>query len=137
MAESTRIQKDIVSQLSDSTNTLLRGDSHDSTLRYALNDEAVEKAKAQACGFFSRIDAFVKDDKTWLLEGSTPTALDAHCVTYIARLAEAGNSNLIPARLQEYAKLAMARPEWQSVTEGKPTLWNVYLRDHLIPAMQK
>jgi len=69
--------------------------------------------------------------------GSSATILDAHCVPFIARLMEAGNEDLVPLKVQNYAKLAMSGHQWQSVQEGKPTLWDVYLRDRLIPMSRK
>jgi hypothetical protein len=73
----------------------------------------------------------------WVFGGPSATALDAHCVPFIARLMEAGNDNLVPLKMQDYARWAMSRDEWKSLMQGKPTLWDVYLRDHLIPLSRK
>jgi hypothetical protein len=73
----------------------------------------------------------------WILSTSSATALDAHCVPFIARLIEADNADLVSLKVQTYAEQAMAELEWKSVTKDKPTLWDVYLRDHLIPSMEK
>jgi glutathione S-transferase len=107
--------------------------SYDSTLRYALTANAVEKAKAQTMQFFNQFQEHLISATGWSFGGSSATALDAYLVPFIARLTEAENGDLVPPKLQEYAQWAMDRPEWQSVMRGKPTLFSVYNRDYLIP----
>ena len=55
------------------------------------------------------------------------TALDAHTVPFVARLLDAGRSDLVPEAVRQYAERAMARPEWQGVTKGRPTMFQVWL----------
>lgn len=109
-------------------------ESYNSTLRYGLKASAVEEAKSQATQFFAHVHEHLADSSGWIFGGSSATALDAHCIVFVARLIEAENGDLVPPRLQEYARWAMSGSEWQSVMEGRPTLWTVYLRDTLIPA---
>jgi hypothetical protein len=122
----------------DHQSTAAKNKSHDNNLRYSLNDDAVAKAKNQASGFLHRIEKHLSTSTTkWILNTPSATALDAHCVPFIRRLIEADNAGIVPLEVQRYAKRAVTEPEWESITEGKPTLWNVYLRDHLIPLMQR
>ncbi|KAB8225762.1 hypothetical protein BDV33DRAFT_77802 [Aspergillus novoparasiticus] len=53
-----------------------------------------------------------------------PTVLDAHIVSFIARLIDIHLEELVPSQLQTYAKAIMELPEWETVMQGMPTVWN-------------
>jgi hypothetical protein len=95
-------------------------EQHRSTIS-ALLEEAKEKARI----FFQRIRVCLSNESTWILGTSSPRALDAHCVPFIARIMEADNTELVPTEVQQYAKKAKAGPEWNSIMEGKPILWSL------------
>ena len=57
----------------------------------------------------------------WLFGAAVPTALDAHLVTFIARLKDIGRTDLVPDALVRYADLAMETPEWRGVMNGRKT----------------
>lgn len=57
-----------------------------------------------------------------------PTPLDAHVITFIARLCDTNRNDLIPESLQTYGESAGKGKEWQSVTEGKPTLHSLWAK---------
>jgi len=57
----------------------------------------------------------------WLWGPHQATALDAHLITFIARLTDIGHGNIVPPNLMEYAERAWGYPEWQSVMRGMPT----------------
>ncbi|KAM0166591.1 hypothetical protein ACHAQE_001397 [Botrytis cinerea] len=52
----------------------------------------------------------------WLFGLEHPTALDAHLLPFISRLRDVGRQELIPAKLGEYADLALETPEWKKLT---------------------
>ena len=71
-------------------------------------------------------------DAPWLF-GDAPTVLDAHAVPFVARMLDVGRDALVPARVAAYARRVMARPEWQAVTHGRPTMWHPSMgRVHLM-----
>lgn len=64
-----------------------------------------------------------KSAQTWIFGAATgPTALDAHVVVFLARLVEAGRSNLVTDDLKLYLTYHLSGEAWQSVSKGKPTL---------------
>lgn len=66
---------------------------------------------------------------SWIFgEEVGPTALDAHIITFIARLYDADRKRLVPERLQRYGERAMQRREWQSVMDGRPTLHSLWVQ---------
>ncbi len=63
----------------------------------------------------------------------SPTLLDAHLVPFIARLLDAGREDLVPPVLKSYAAKVMETAEYQEVTRGRATLWNIsYGHVHLL-----
>lgn len=56
------------------------------------------------------------------------TALDAHTIPFVARLMDAGRTDLIPEDVRKYAEKAMSQAEWQSITNGKPTMFEIWLK---------
>ncbi|KAI9372371.1 hypothetical protein BJX61DRAFT_552946 [Aspergillus egyptiacus] len=62
---------------------------------------------------------------TWIFGNETgPTVLDAHVVTFVARLMDISLEELVPPQLRAYADKIMALPEWKQVTAGRPTVWD-------------
>ena len=61
----------------------------------------------------------------WIFGDKTgPTVLDAHIVAFTARLIDIHLEELVPPQLQTYAKAIMELPEWETVMQGMPTVWN-------------
>lgn len=60
----------------------------------------------------------------WLYGAAVPTALDAHLVTFIARMKDVGREELIPQGLSRYGDLATSTSEWREVTNGKRTMYS-------------
>jgi hypothetical protein len=59
----------------------------------------------------------------WLYGATVPTALDAHLVTFIARLRDLGKEDLVPEVLIRYSDKAMETPEWRGVMNGRRTMF--------------
>jgi hypothetical protein len=67
-----------------------------------------------------------EEGATWMLgDGASPTLLDAHLVPFIVRLLDCGRSDLVPEKLQIYARTVTSLPSWREVTHGRSTLWDV------------
>lgn len=95
-----------------------------------MEESRVTLAEGQARAFFTDVlsVATCLDRSTWLFgDDAGPTVLDAHCVPFIARLLDSKESDLVPDELQAYAAKIMALPEWNDVTRGRPTHWNIKL----------
>lgn len=98
----------------------------------ALRPENVAKAKSQAARLFEALVTLQKqyhqnpdDEGPWIFGSSTgPTILDAHAAAYIARLLDAGQDDLVPKELVEFAKKVTALPAWEAVTKGRSTIFN-------------
>ncbi|KAH8812214.1 hypothetical protein F5884DRAFT_784746 [Xylogone sp. PMI_703] len=60
--------------------------------------------------------------ESWVFGSSSPTALDAHLIIFIARLCDIGRKDLIPKRVLEYGEMATKTPEWDQVMQGKRTV---------------
>lgn len=58
----------------------------------------------------------------WLFGFSSPSALDAHLITFIARMSDAGRKDVVPEALVRYADVAMERSEWRDVMQGRGTM---------------
>ncbi|KAL7782758.1 hypothetical protein V8C43DRAFT_295523 [Trichoderma afarasin] len=58
------------------------------------------------------------EGKKWLFGLETPTALDAHLVTFIARLKDINKGDLVPQSLLTYAAAAQNMAEWKNVVQG-------------------
>lgn len=88
----------------------------------SLTDESVNYNIEHAKTVLSELEAVVKDSTTdWCLGLSRPSALDAHLIVFIARLQDVDREALVPETLRQYAKNAMARPEWGHVMQGRTT----------------
>lgn len=83
----------------------------------------VEKNKTNARKLLSELEELlVSGAGQWLYGATVPTALDAHLVTFIARLKDLGKENLVPQALIRYADKAMETPEWRGVMNGRKTM---------------
>ena len=82
----------------------------------------MEKNIQQATSFLLEMEVLIKQSSTnWLFSLHQASALDAHLVTFIARLLDVGRSNLVPKRVLEYAKKAWEGEEWKGVMQGRST----------------
>ncbi|KAF3021524.1 hypothetical protein E8E14_012286 [Neopestalotiopsis sp. 37M] len=106
---------------------------HQETQEPALWEENVEAAERRARSLFDEVmkirhNASGGDDdaRSWIF-GDAATVLDAHLVPLIARLLDCGRTDLVPDELQKYALEAMRRPEYQAVTHGRRTIWDISL----------
>lgn len=99
----------------------------------ALRPENVAKAKAQAADLFEALLSLQRhhnqgpdNEASWIFGPSIgPTILDAHTAAFIARLLDAGQEDLVPKELIEFATKVIALPAWESVTKGRSTIFNV------------
>lgn len=86
-------------------------------------------AEVQTKGLFTSVMALCEtrvEGSTWLFGDDTgPTLLDAHLVPFIIRLLDCGRGDLVPERLQVYAKHIANLPSWYEVSHGRSTLWDV------------
>jgi hypothetical protein len=65
----------------------------------------------------------------WIFGDKTgATALDAHTIPFIVRLVDVDREDLVPKKLLNYAYEAMEGMQWLSVTEGRPTMFEVWLK---------
>ncbi|KAK3348582.1 hypothetical protein B0T25DRAFT_546009 [Lasiosphaeria hispida] len=97
-----------------------------------LSDNNVKAAEDETRQFFrSLMESFPRlgeGESPWIVaEDTVGSVLDGHTVPFVARLMEYHRHDLIPGRVQKYALRAMASPEWQETTHGRPTLWNATL----------
>lgn len=98
----------------------------------ALRPENVAKAKVQAAELFEALVTLQKqhnqnpdDGGPWIFGSSVgPTILDAHSAAFIARLLDAGQEDLVPKELVEFARKVIALPAWEAVTKGRSTIFS-------------
>ncbi|ETS80556.1 hypothetical protein PFICI_08085 [Pestalotiopsis fici W106-1] len=103
---------------------------HQETQEPALWEENVERAERLAKSVFDRvlrIHSWPQHTSGPWIFGEAATVLDAHLVPLVARLLDCGRTDLVPDELQEYALAAMRGPEYQAVTHGRRTIWDVSL----------
>ena len=89
----------------------------------ALAPEYVQSMVEQASQLMEDMQSYLPDHARWLFGLSEPSALDAHLITFIARMRDVGRDEIIPARLQAYAEAAQKTPEWNSVVVGGTTMF--------------
>ena len=53
-----------------------------------------------------------------------PTVLDAHFASFVVRMIDAKQEELVPDELLDYAKRIITLPEWTEVMHGRSTMWN-------------
>ena len=116
---------------------MVNSSSYDDNLAFALRPENIEKAKAQAADLFRQLLLLYREHHSspateqeqeqdmWLFGASTgPTILDAHAVSLIARVDDAGQPELVPNDLLAYAQKIRSLPAWEAVNHGRKTIWN-------------
>lgn len=107
--------------------------SHYETKADALRQDNVQLAESQVKDHFSELLILYRahgGGSLWLFgPDAGPTLLDAHAVPVIARLMDekVKRHDLVPEKLQEYAKRVLELPEWDAVMHGRPTVWNASL----------
>jgi hypothetical protein len=84
----------------------------------------VEKNKGNSRKLLLELDKLlVPSAGPWLYGASVATALDAHVVTFIARLRDLGKEDLVPQGLIDYSDKAMEMPEWRGVVNRRSTMF--------------
>ena len=58
----------------------------------------------------------------WLLGLAQPSALDAHLITFIARMRDVGRKEIVPEALGRYVDAAMEQEEWRDMMQGRKTM---------------
>ncbi|PTB70550.1 hypothetical protein BBK36DRAFT_1165073 [Trichoderma citrinoviride] len=90
---------------------------------------SIDDVEAKAREFVQELDSALNEyskGQLWIF-GDRPTILDAHAAALIARLMDVRRQDLLTERVQEYARGVFASEEWNEVTHGRTTLWNVSL----------
>lgn len=89
----------------------------------SLKKESAQHAIMQSKTLLSTIDGMLQDSLSgWILDTPHPTALDAHVIVFIARLKDAGRSELVPTLTTDYADRAMVTPAWKDMMQGRQTV---------------
>lgn len=103
--------------------------SHDLFHNSMFTPTSIADVEAKARDFVQELDTILNEQhrgKLWIF-GDKPTILDAHVTALIARLMDVSRQDLLTERVQEYARGIFASEEWDEVTHGRTTLWNVSL----------
>lgn len=58
----------------------------------------------------------------WLLGLPQPSALDAHLITFIARMRDVGRGEIVPEALGRYVDSALEQDAWRDMMEGRKTM---------------
>lgn len=88
-----------------------------------MKRESAERAILQTRDLLAEIDGMLQVSHTgWILNTTHPTALDAHMVVFVARLADAGRGELIPASITDYAGKEMNTLVWEDMMQGRRTI---------------
>ena len=103
-----------------------------------MKPEAVSRAEDDSRAFFAALDHFraeagstASPPALYILDSQTyPTALDAHTITFIGRLLDAGRRNLVPDGWQRYGEKHFKGDAWTKVMDGKPTLHSLLKTEH-------
>jgi hypothetical protein len=88
----------------------------------ALEPGIPEHNQQLATALLSECEDLLSPAGPWLFGLDEPTALDAHLVTFVARLTDVGRIDEIPASIRQYAARAMAGDEWKHMMQGQNTL---------------
>ncbi|KAL6880982.1 hypothetical protein J3F83DRAFT_20242 [Trichoderma novae-zelandiae] len=102
---------------------------HDLCHNNMFTPASIEDVEAKAREFVQELESALNEynrGKLWIF-GDRPTILDAHATALIARLMDVSRQDLLTERVQEYARGVLASEEWNEVTHGRTTLWNVSL----------
>lgn len=102
--------------------------SYKSGLGIALRPESVAWAKRQANDLFQAVLAQYNvhsQGSLWIFGDLIgPTVIDAHFASFVARMIDARQEELVPTELLDYARRVIALPEWTEVMHGRSTMWN-------------
>jgi hypothetical protein len=96
---------------------------------HAIDDSSISSAENRARELFAKILSTYQSHahgSLWIFGHAIgPTISDGHVVPFIARLRDVQRASLVPGQLLEYASVIMRLDEWNGVTHGRPTMWNV------------
>lgn len=105
--------------------------SHNKNNGIAFHPDVVAKAHADLRAIFADVveqrkksGAYGHVDEWTFGKEVGPTILDSHFVPLVMRCVEAGNAELVPQELQNWATAKSESPVWQKVMHGRPTRWN-------------
>lgn len=102
---------------------------HDMFHNNMFTPTSIADVEAKARDFVQELDTILNEQnqgQLWIF-GDRPTILDAHATALIARLMDVSRQDLLTERVQDYARGIFASEEWDEVTHGRTTLWNVSL----------
>ncbi|RFU75034.1 thioredoxin [Trichoderma arundinaceum] len=91
--------------------------------------ENIQDVEDKARSYIEALDRALSEHsqgKLWVF-GERPTIVDAHATAMILRLIDVNRQDVLTERVQEYARGVSASEEWDEVTHGRTTLWNVSL----------
>ena len=89
----------------------------------SLKRESAERAVVKTRELLQEIGEMLQVSETdWILNTKHPTALDAHIIVFVARLKDAGRSDLVPARITDYAYKQMDTQLWKEIIQGRSTI---------------
>ena len=95
-----------------------------STKSKSFEPTKIAAAEAGARNYIAKVEkVMARSDGPWIYGGHGPTALDAHFVTFMARMGDVGHEDFLSPRLSRYLDAAFKTREWQSVMEGRHTIW--------------
>ena len=73
--------------------------------------------------FLNKIQAVMhRTEGPWIYGSHGPTALDAHFITFLRRMKDAGHFDYFDHELTAYLDAGTKLPEWKLVMEGRRTL---------------
>jgi len=93
-------------------------------LKTGVPEEMTKRARALMEAFQSWLPGAPSKDASgpWILGLTQPSALDAHLITFIARMRDVGREEIIPEVLGKYADAAMEQDEWKDLMQGRRTM---------------
>ncbi|PHH76894.1 hypothetical protein CDD82_3764 [Ophiocordyceps australis] len=128
LSEGHRRALEIKSVLADALDSVGIWDSHDTYYSRILEPEQIEGAEQQVRELMGDLDAILNrhqgQGKTWIF-GDEPTILDAHATVLASRLAESKRFDMVSEPVRTYADRVRATQDWNEVTQGRPTLWDM------------
>lgn len=104
--------------------------SHDTYHSRTLDPDNIIEVETKARAFVEDLEQVLSERSSetgpWVF-GDRPTVLDAHATALLARLVDIERKDLISDAAQDYARGVMATTEWNKVTQGRRTIWDVSL----------
>lgn len=95
-----------------------------------LEPDNVAEVESKARDFIADLEQVLGQrsagEGPWIF-GNRPTIIDAHATPLLARLLDVKRDDLVPDAGREYVRGVLATPEWDQVTHGRRTLWDVSL----------